>query len=159
MNISPLDSQYCLYFKIIRPNFEFIGGSIVVGKNIESLQAYYLRQYKKHLQDLRTLINGELNLMETDNQPTCLSFPSSSPALYPPRVSVGKNASESRSGVWPIWRSQQGRHRRRDEHTPINVSAVCFDFRYIDARPTQWLHRKRRWSKTHSTAHLSNKSY
>jgi hypothetical protein len=28
-----------------------------------------------------------------------LSFPSSSPALYPLRVSVGKNASESRSGA------------------------------------------------------------
>lgn len=45
----------------------------MVGRNIESLQAYYLRQYKKHLKDLRTLINGELNLLETDNQPTCLS--------------------------------------------------------------------------------------
>jgi hypothetical protein len=46
---------------------------MTVKRDPDSLRAYYLRQYKKNLKDLATLINGELTLLNTDDSPTCLS--------------------------------------------------------------------------------------
>ena len=41
--------------------------------SIDDLKQYYRRQYVKHLKDLQILIAGEIELMESDPEPTCLS--------------------------------------------------------------------------------------
>lgn len=46
---------------------------MTISLDIKSLEAYYLKQYKRHLADLEALVKGELHLLTFDSEPTCLS--------------------------------------------------------------------------------------
>lgn len=46
---------------------------MTASRDLDSLKRYYQKQYIRHLKDLQALIAGELELMKTDPEPTCLS--------------------------------------------------------------------------------------